>query len=56
MPRDFDLNTLKPAEIESVDVLKGKSANEIYGDEGRNGVIIITTKKSNSDKKVTRPN
>ncbi|HHV86996.1 MAG TPA: TonB-dependent receptor plug domain-containing protein [Petrimonas sp.] len=51
MPRDFDLNTLKPAEIESIDVLKGKSTNEIYGGEGRNRVIMITTKKSNSDKK-----
>jgi TonB-dependent SusC/RagA subfamily outer membrane receptor len=32
--------------IESVNVLKDKSAIEKYGDKGKNGVIIITTKKN----------
>lgn len=44
MPKDFDLNTLKPAEIESISILKDKSASDIYGDEGRNGVMMITKK------------
>jgi bla regulator protein BlaR1 len=38
---------LKPDTIESVNVLKGKSATETYADKGKNGVILITTKKKN---------
>jgi len=44
MPADFELNTVNPDEIESISILKDKSANEIYGDEGKNGVIIIKMK------------
>jgi TonB-dependent SusC/RagA subfamily outer membrane receptor len=44
MPADFELNTVNPDKIESISILKDKSANEIYGDEGKNGVIIIKTK------------
>lgn len=32
-----------PSTIKSVSILKGLSATTIYGNEGRNGVIIITT-------------
>ena len=35
---------LDPNNIESVSVLKGLSAANLYGEQGRNGVIIITTK------------
>lgn len=35
---------LDPNSIESVSVLKGLSATVLYGDQGRNGVILITTK------------
>ena len=42
-------NAINPAAIQSISVLKDKSATEKYGDKGKNGVIIITTKKS-SDK------
>ena len=38
---------LKPDAIESINVLKGKSAIETYGDKGKDGVIIIKTKKKN---------
>lgn len=38
------LEDLNPQDIESIDVLKDKSATEKYGDRGRNGVIIIDTK------------
>jgi TonB-dependent SusC/RagA subfamily outer membrane receptor len=31
--------------IKSISVLKDSVATEIYGDDGNNGVIIITTKK-----------
>ncbi len=34
-----------PENIESITVLKDQSSTILYGDEGNNGVIIITTKK-----------
>lgn len=37
---------IDPNNIESVNVLKGLSATVLYGDRGRNGVILITTKNS----------
>lgn len=33
-----------PGNIERIDVLKDKSATSIYGDKGKNGVILISTK------------
>ncbi|WP_353778867.1 SusC/RagA family TonB-linked outer membrane protein [Winogradskyella sp. 3972H.M.0a.05] len=35
---------LDPNNIESISVLKGLSATALYGEQGRNGVILITTK------------
>ena len=35
---------LDPNNIESVNVLKGLSAATLYGEQGKNGVILITTK------------
>lgn len=46
MSKDFDLNSVNPKEIESISVLKDKSATDVYGDEGKNGVILVTTKKA----------
>lgn len=34
---------LLPASIKAIDVLKDKSATSIYGEAGKNGVILITT-------------
>ncbi len=42
---------LDPNNIESVSVLKGLSATVLYGDQGRNGVILITTKSGGAQKK-----
>ncbi|WP_375325457.1 SusC/RagA family TonB-linked outer membrane protein [Flagellimonas sp. GZD32] len=39
---------LDPNNIESVSVLKGLSATVLYGNRGRNGVILITTKGASS--------
>ncbi|MEM6768558.1 MAG: SusC/RagA family TonB-linked outer membrane protein, partial [Bacteroidota bacterium] len=36
---------LNPADIESIEVLKDASATAIYGANGANGVVIITTKQ-----------
>lgn len=35
---------IDPNSVESISILKGLSATTIYGSEGRNGVILITTK------------
>jgi TonB-linked SusC/RagA family outer membrane protein len=35
---------LDPNNIENVNILKGLAASTLYGTEGRNGVIVITTK------------
>jgi TonB-dependent SusC/RagA subfamily outer membrane receptor len=39
-----DINSVTPDRIASIDVLKGNSATTLYGTEGKNGVIVITTK------------
>lgn len=39
---------LDPNSIENVNVLKGLSATVLYGEAGRNGVILITTKGGSS--------
>lgn len=39
------LSTINPDDIESINILKGASASALYGSQGSNGVIIITTKK-----------
>lgn len=44
MPLGYELNTIKPFDIESISVLKDGGALEQYGEEGRNGVIVITKK------------
>lgn len=44
------LNTINPADIESIEVLKDGDATAIYGSRGANGVIMITTKKAQSGK------
>ena len=44
-PRGGTLESLNPSDIESVEVLKDASSTAIYGSQGANGVIIITTKK-----------
>jgi TonB-linked SusC/RagA family outer membrane protein len=38
-------NNINPADIESISILKDADATSIYGTQGSNGVIIITTKK-----------
>lgn len=43
---------INPNDIESMSVLKGAAASALYGQEGANGVILITT-KGGKDGKVT---
>ncbi|MDP4201229.1 MAG: SusC/RagA family TonB-linked outer membrane protein [Bacteroidota bacterium] len=39
------LSQINPDDIESVSILKGSNAAILYGSQGANGVVIITTKK-----------
>jgi TonB-linked SusC/RagA family outer membrane protein len=51
------LNLLNPNDIESVSVLKGGQAATLYGSDGVNGALVITTKKGSKGKlKVTYSN
>ena len=45
-----DINSVSPADIESVEVLKDASATSIYGARAANGVILINTKKGKEGK------
>jgi TonB-dependent SusC/RagA subfamily outer membrane receptor len=42
---ESDMNSINPQDIESVQVLKDKAATEKFGEDGANGVIIISLKK-----------
>ena len=44
------ISYLNPNDIESVTVLKGGQAATLYGSEGANGVLVITTKKGTNTK------
>ncbi|MDP4261239.1 MAG: TonB-dependent receptor [Bacteroidota bacterium] len=49
-------NDINPNDIESISILKDASATAIYGVNGANGVILITTKRGTSGKPVIRYN
>lgn len=44
------LNSINPADIESIEVLKDASSSAIYGTQAANGVILVTTKKGKTGK------
>ncbi|MBC7923178.1 MAG: SusC/RagA family TonB-linked outer membrane protein [Ferruginibacter sp.] len=44
------ISDLNPADVESIDVLKGPSAAAIYGTRANAGVVIITTKRGKAGK------
>lgn len=46
MQTSEDWKKINPNSIATIDVLKGESAKAIYGDAGKNGVIVIKTKTS----------
>jgi TonB-linked SusC/RagA family outer membrane protein len=42
--------SINPADIESISILKDADATSIYGSQGANGVVLITTKKGKPGK------
>ena len=47
--RGSTLADINPDDIETMTVLKGAAASALYGQEGANGVILITTKSGSRD-------
>ena len=41
-----DINSLNPADIESIDILKDAASSAIYGARAANGVVLVTTKQA----------
>ena len=50
MPKDFDISSIDPSDIESLSVLKGKASIDAYDVEGKNGAILFTTKNPKKKK------
>lgn len=46
------ISNLNPDDIESISVLKGASAAALYGSQGANGVVLITTKSGKAGRTV----
>lgn len=42
--RVITVKSIDPTDIESIQILKGVSAVEKYGEAGKNGAVILTTK------------
>ena len=42
---EWDMDAVNPNDIESISILKDASSTAIYGSQGANGVVLITTKK-----------
>jgi iron complex outermembrane receptor protein len=47
-----DINTVSPASIVAIDVLKDASAAAIYGSRGANGVILVTTSRQKAGRHI----
>lgn len=48
---EWSMDNLNPADIESISVLKDAASTAIYGAQGANGVILITTKQGDGKMK-----
>jgi len=46
---ESSINDVNPSDVQSVSVLKDASAASVYGAKAANGVILITTKRGNTD-------
>ena len=48
------MNDIDVDEIETFSILKDAAATAVYGAEGANGVVLITSKRGKSQKTVVR--
>jgi len=44
-----NINTISPSDIQSIEILKDASSTAIYGANGANGVVLITTKSGDDE-------
>jgi hypothetical protein len=44
------LQKLDPVKIKEIKVLRGQEAIDLYGEEGKSGVILVTTKTNTANK------
>jgi TonB-linked SusC/RagA family outer membrane protein len=51
IPVNSDTWNVSPDDIESYTILKGPNASALYGFRGKNGAIMITTKRGSKDKR-----
>ncbi|MDH7459937.1 SusC/RagA family TonB-linked outer membrane protein [Chitinophagaceae bacterium 26-R-25] len=51
VPVETDFYDVKPDDIESITVLKGTTASALYGSRGKDGAIMIITKRGSGNKK-----
>ncbi len=51
VPVNSDTWNVSPDDIETYSVLKGASASALYGFRGKNGAILVTTKRGSKDKR-----
>jgi TonB-dependent SusC/RagA subfamily outer membrane receptor len=51
VPVNSDTWNISPDDIETYSVLKGATASALYGFRGKNGAILITTKRGTKDKR-----
>ncbi len=49
-PNDSAFSSIKPDWIDSIDVIKGQNAVDRFGEEGANGVIVLTLKEGTLQK------
>ncbi|MGO4906144.1 SusC/RagA family TonB-linked outer membrane protein [Flavobacterium sp. W20_MBD1_R3] len=47
------LQQLPPETVESINIIKGQQGGALYGEQGSNGVIIVTTKKGTANSKLS---
>lgn len=50
------ISNINPDDIESMTVLRGANASLLYGSQGANGVVVITTKKGKAGKAIISVN
>jgi beta-lactamase regulating signal transducer with metallopeptidase domain len=48
--------TINPEKISKIEVLKGESAEKLFGEKGKQGAIVITLKKADQNKEQTEIN
>lgn len=49
LPRKSGFSQIDPNEVESISILKDASSSALYGIQGANGIVVVTTKRGKTD-------